>query len=156
MKPETAELLSVIGAELRGKDRVSVEGHTDARKLSRENYSNWELSCDRANAARRVLEPILEPGQIDAIRGYADTQLRDAEDPMDPKNRRVTILVKPPAPAPEAGAAGEPATSPGDEPLADGGTGGEAAAAGEPSASPGGEPTADGGTEGEAAVAPPE
>ncbi len=58
-------------------------------------YSNWELSADRANAARRVMEAVgLNPGQVQSVRGFAATQLRLPEAPMDPRNRRVSIVVR--------------------------------------------------------------
>ena len=75
---------------------VLVEGHTDSRQYpSPEGYSNWELSADRANAVRRVMERShLRSKQVREIRGYADTQLRKPQDPFDAGNRRVSILVK--------------------------------------------------------------
>ena len=58
-------------------------------------YSNWELSADRANAARRVMERSgLHAGQIRGVRGYADRQLRVGEAPLDPRNRRVSVIVE--------------------------------------------------------------
>jgi chemotaxis protein MotB len=98
MKPQTVELLKVIGAEL-GKlnNRVAVEGHTDSRPYTSgaSDYTNWELSTDRANAARRVMvDHGLKTGQIEAVRGYADTRLRTREAPLDPANRRISIIVR--------------------------------------------------------------
>jgi chemotaxis protein MotB len=57
-KPETVKVLSAIAAELQElPNMVAVEGHTDSKPYSaREGYGNWELSADRANAARRILE----------------------------------------------------------------------------------------------------
>ena len=58
-------------------------------------YSNWELSADRANAARRVMERGgLHVGQIRGVRGYADRQLRVGDAPLDPRNRRVSVIVE--------------------------------------------------------------
>ena len=58
-------------------------------------YSNWELSADRANAARRVMERGgLHAGQVRGVRGYADRQLRVADAPLDPRNRRVSVIVE--------------------------------------------------------------
>jgi chemotaxis protein MotB len=98
MKPQTVELLEVIASEL-GKmnNRVAVEGHTDSRPYSSgiTGYTNWELSADRANAARRVLVSSgLKTGQIEAVRGYADTRLRTSDEPLDPSNRRISIIVR--------------------------------------------------------------
>lgn len=95
LKGETKELLSLIAQEL-GKlpNRISVEGHTDSRPYGSKDYTNWELSADRANAARRLLEEAgVKPGQVTSVRGCADQHLRNREDPMDVQNRRVTILV---------------------------------------------------------------
>jgi chemotaxis protein MotB len=82
---------------------VLFEGHTDSRPYqSTVGYTNWELSSDRANAARRTMERSgLQPAQVRGVRGWADTQLRTPNDPYDAKNRRVTIIVqnnRPPKP----------------------------------------------------------
>ena len=86
----------MIGAELgKLKNPIIVEGHTDSRPLSRGyNYSNWELSTDRANAARKAMEEHgLAPSQVLAVRGYADRKLLRPDDPLHFSNRRVSILV---------------------------------------------------------------
>jgi chemotaxis protein MotB len=74
---------------------ISVEGHTDARAYADANgYGNWELSADRANAARRLMEHAgLRTGQISQVRGFADRQLRVPSDPLDPSNRRISVIV---------------------------------------------------------------
>jgi chemotaxis protein MotB len=73
-----------------------IEGHTDAKPFNnRAGYSNWELSTDRANAARRIIEAHgARPGQIVQVRGFADQNLRDREHPEDAKNRRVSVIVR--------------------------------------------------------------
>ena len=78
---------------------IAVEGHTDSKPYAGEaGYTNWELSADRANSARRLLtESGVDPARIDAIRGYADTRASYPEDPLDPRNRRIEILVLNPA-----------------------------------------------------------
>jgi len=75
---------------------VVVEGHTDARPFSRiGEYSNWELSTDRANSVRRLMQQHgLRVDQVTQVRGYADQQLRKPEAPEDPSNRRISILVR--------------------------------------------------------------
>jgi chemotaxis protein MotB len=96
LKPETVRLLSAIAGELASvSNPIVLEGHSDSRRYSTSGvYTNWELSSDRANAARRVMEQSgLHPGQISEVRGYADTRLRVKEDPLDPRNRRVSIVV---------------------------------------------------------------
>ena len=97
LKPEAVKVLGIIASQV-GKlpNRVVVEGHTDARPYSRlDGYSNFELSAERANSARRIMAGHgLRPGQIDEIRGYAETRLRNTKDPFDVTNRRVSIIIK--------------------------------------------------------------
>jgi chemotaxis protein MotB len=72
-----------------------IEGHTDSKPYDNESYSNWELSADRANAARKIMqESGLHPNQVAEVRGYADQQLRLPKKPEDPSNRRITIIVQ--------------------------------------------------------------
>ncbi len=95
--PETVELLGVIAKELSPLgNKVALEGHTDSRPYgSRNGYTNWDLSTDRANSARRAMEGHgLREGQVDAIRGFADTRLRYPDDSLDPRNRRISIVVQ--------------------------------------------------------------
>jgi chemotaxis protein MotB len=95
LKQQTVRLLQAIARELGTlNNHIVIEGHSDSRRYSTSGlYSNWELSSDRANAARRVMEEALPPGRINEVRGYADTRLRIPADPMDPRNRRVSIVV---------------------------------------------------------------
>lgn len=94
---ETDKILAAIAGELgRLENDVVLEGHTDSRPYTatRGVYTNWELSADRANAARRVMEGSgLRPGQVKGVRGFADTRLR-LDDPFDARNRRVSIVVR--------------------------------------------------------------
>ena len=95
---ESERILSVIATEV-GKlaNDVVIEGHTDSRRYTNGDlhYGNWDLSSERANAARRVMaEHGLRTGQIRAVRGFADTELRIPDDPLDPRNRRVSIVVR--------------------------------------------------------------
>ncbi len=97
LRGESVRILSIIGRELGTMSNdVVVEGHTDSRPFGAGNqYSNWELSADRANAARRVMETVgLNPGQVQSVRGFAATQLRLPQAPMDSRNRRVSIVVR--------------------------------------------------------------
>jgi chemotaxis protein MotB len=91
------EMLQLLAAEL-GKlpNRLSVEGHTDSNPyVSAAGYSNWELSADRANAARKLIQQFgVRPDQVADVRGYADQQLRKPGDPTSASNRRVSIVVK--------------------------------------------------------------
>jgi chemotaxis protein MotB len=85
------------------RNSILVEGHTDAAPYQGEHYSNWELSADRANAARKIMqENGLRPDQVTQVRGFADQQLRDPTKPDAPSNRRVSIIVQfPQTPDPE-------------------------------------------------------
>jgi chemotaxis protein MotB len=97
MAESAQRVFTAIAQEL-GKlpNDVLVEGHTDSRQYTdQEGYTNWELSADRANAVRRVMERGgLHQAQVHEVRGYADTQLRKPDNPFDAENRRVSILVK--------------------------------------------------------------
>jgi len=97
LKPEAAKIIGIIAAEVgRLPNKLVIEGHTDARQYSRsDGYSNFELSAERANSARRIMARNgVELAQIDQVRGYADTRLRDAANPLDITNRRISVLVK--------------------------------------------------------------
>ncbi len=76
-------------------NNILVEGHTDSKAYQSSTYSNWELSADRANAARRIMqEGGLRPNQVKQVRGFSDQQLRLPAKPDDASNRRVSIIVK--------------------------------------------------------------
>lgn len=95
MKEETIKLMALIASEV-GKlnNKVIIEGHTDARPYITPGYSNWELSFDRGNAARKVLDTNgLRKDQVQEVRGYADRMLRLPDKPYDYANRRVNIIV---------------------------------------------------------------
>ncbi len=90
------ELVALIGKELvSDSNQIQIEGHTDARPFAARNgYTNWELSADRANAARRILNTTGVPStRIQEIRGMADRKLRYRDAPFDPRNRRISITV---------------------------------------------------------------
>jgi chemotaxis protein MotB len=132
------ELLSLLAAELKTlPNQLLIEGHTDAAQYSTDaNYSNWELSADRANSARRLLQQDgVRRDQVTQVRGFADQMLRVKSDPYDPSNRRITILVKNQdnAPPPQLANAA----------VVDGGSSGTAPGAGASPAAPKGQsPTA--------------
>jgi chemotaxis protein MotB len=85
------DIVVMLAQEL-GKlpNRLAIEGHTDAKSYSKgRNYSNWELSADRANAARRLMQMNgVREDQVTQVRGFADQRLRKTAAPMDPSNRR--------------------------------------------------------------------
>ena len=90
-------LLDLLAGEL-GKlpNKLSIEGHTDSKPFSgKNNYGNWELSTDRANSARRLMQADgIRSDQVAQVRGYADQLLRKPQDPFDPSNRRITLIVQ--------------------------------------------------------------
>jgi chemotaxis protein MotB len=91
------ELILRLTAELsKLPNDLVIEGHTDAKPFAgRGDYSNWELSTDRANAARRLMETTgARANQIVQVRGFADQNLRDKEHPDDASNRRVSVIVR--------------------------------------------------------------
>ncbi len=77
-------------------NQLLIEGHTDSKPFGKSrDYSNWELSTDRGNAARRLMEANgLRPGQVLQVRGFADQNLRDKEHPESASNRRVSVIVR--------------------------------------------------------------
>jgi chemotaxis protein MotB len=96
LRPSLQRVLEVVAPELEAlPNAVVVEGHTDAMPfVSRPGYTNWELSVDRANAARAVLgRSGLSADRVVEVRGHADRRLKIAEDPRDPRNRRISILL---------------------------------------------------------------
>jgi chemotaxis protein MotB len=119
-----AELLARLAGELgRLPNNLLIEGHTDAKPFVTAGgaYTNWELSTDRANAARRLMEAHGVRGdQVAQVRGFADRQLRHPTDPEGPSNRRISVIVQyltPPAapakaPAEAGKAAGEAGKAP--------------------------------------------
>lgn len=92
-----SELLDLLAGEL-GKlpNKISIEGHTDSKPFSgKKNYGNWELSTDRANSARRLMqEQGLGHSQVAQVRGFADQLLRTPKNPYDPSNRRISLIVQ--------------------------------------------------------------
>jgi chemotaxis protein MotB len=90
-------LLALLAAELKTlPNSLLIEGHTDSTPYSNDNsYSNWDLSADRANSARRLMQQDgVRTDQVSQVRGYADQMLRVKNNPTDPSNRRISILVK--------------------------------------------------------------
>lgn len=91
--------LLVVLAEEVGKlpNHVSIEGHTDSKPYSGglTGYSNWELSVDRANAARKIMQNSgLQSQQVSQVRGFADQRPRKDHSADDPSNRRISLIVE--------------------------------------------------------------
>ncbi len=93
--PETVKILKEIAQSVtKLGNKVVIEGHTDATSYSTNRYTNWELSTDRASAARKILEDNgLNPDRIAMVAGYAATLPLIPENPNDPKNRRISITL---------------------------------------------------------------
>jgi chemotaxis protein MotB len=91
------ELLITLAGEL-GKlpNTLFIEGHTDSKPYGAfGNYSNWELSTDRANAARHLMQSSgIRSNQVTQVRGFSDQHLRKLENPLDPSNRRISLIVQ--------------------------------------------------------------
>jgi len=98
--PNGERLLHVLAGQLgQMPNSLVIEGHTDARPFRNATvttrYTNWELAADRANAARRLLHSAgVRPGQVVEVRGFADQRLLNPDNPSDPRNRRVSVVVK--------------------------------------------------------------
>lgn len=131
LKPYTREILHEVGKTLNQvENKISLSGHTDATPYvgGNKGFANWELSTNRANASRReLLTGGMEDGKIMRVVGLASTVLYDKEDPYNPINRRISIVVMnkrteeailrdgAPTPAPEAAV---PETAPAAAPAA--------------------------------------
>jgi chemotaxis protein MotB len=91
------ELLALLANQLGTlPNKLLIEGHTDSKPYNSDtNYTNWELSADRANAARRLMgNDGLKPDQIAQVRGFADQNLLLPKDPENASNRRVSVIVQ--------------------------------------------------------------
>jgi chemotaxis protein MotB len=97
VEPYMRDILQAIGSTLNDvPNRIIVQGHTDAVQYAggEKGYSNWELSADRANASRRELVAGgMDEAKVMRVLGLASTQNLNKADPMDPENRRISIIV---------------------------------------------------------------
>lgn len=93
LRPVLENLVRVVA---KMPNPITIEGHTDSRRYSNEEaYSNWELSADRTNSARRVMEGAgLTAGRIDRVVGHADRMPLIPDDKLNAMNRRITIIVR--------------------------------------------------------------
>jgi chemotaxis protein MotB len=93
--PRMAQLLNLVASMVgRVPNTIAVGGHTDGHPLTRGDYTNWELSADRANAARRLLVANGVPeARIVRVLGLADRQPLVRDDPMAASNRRISVLL---------------------------------------------------------------
>jgi chemotaxis protein MotB len=75
-------------------NKVSISGHTDANPYRTKNYSNWELSSDRANASRRVLEEDgINATRFASVVGKESKEHFNTKDPLSAQNRRISIIL---------------------------------------------------------------
>ena len=97
LEPQTRDILKELAPVLgQMPNRISISGHTDAKPFQNANsgYSNWELSSDRALEARRILvEGGLDETKILRVIGLSSSVLLDAQDPFNPINRRISIIL---------------------------------------------------------------
>jgi len=92
-----SELLEILAKQLgQLPNQISIEGHTDSKPYSESrSYDNWDLSTDRANQARKMMQANgIRAGQISQVRGFADQRLRLPKQPEDPSNRRISVIVQ--------------------------------------------------------------
>jgi chemotaxis protein MotB len=110
------QILVMLAQELaKLPNHISIEGHTDSKPfVGRGSYSNWELSADRANAARRMVQDNgVGPKQVTQVRGFADQRPRKPAAPDDASNRRISVVVQYlEKPEPEAKPGGKPEGKP--------------------------------------------
>jgi chemotaxis protein MotB len=101
------EILAAVAEVVREQDsKIAIEGHTDAAPFRGDQITNWELSTGRASAARRLLETSgTDPLRVARVVGYADTDLLVRENPKDPQNRRISIILLQPREAAPVAAA---------------------------------------------------
>lgn len=95
LTPKAREVLKIISEDIKNlTNKVIIEGHTDAVPYAGSEYSNWELSTERASSARKALESAgLDPKRISRVAGYADTDPFIRDNPRDPRNRRISIIL---------------------------------------------------------------
>ncbi len=112
-------LLALVDTIAAVPNKISISGHTDAKPFAGAGeFGNWELSANRANAARRVLVfGGYDEEQVARVVGYASSALFDRDDPLNPVNRRIdiTVLTKKAQRAIEGGQEGADPAAPGDE-----------------------------------------
>jgi chemotaxis protein MotB len=95
LTPTAKGIIKVIGKTIIGMNNdVAIEGHTDALNYSSSHYTNWELSTERASAARKALESEgLDPNRLVRVAGYASREPLIRDNPNDPRNRRISIIM---------------------------------------------------------------
>jgi len=95
LRKDGRRILGALSGTFRGFDnKIVIEGHTDAIGYPNTEYTNWELSTERASSARKELQTNkVAPTRIAMVAGYGSTRPIIADDPFDPRNRRISILI---------------------------------------------------------------
>ncbi|MBI5665207.1 MAG: OmpA family protein [Nitrospirae bacterium] len=95
LTPKARKVLKLISEDIKKyPNKVIIEGHTDSVPYAGSQYSNWELSTERASSARKELEATgLDPKRITRVAGYADTDPLIKDNKQDPRNRRISITL---------------------------------------------------------------
>lgn len=87
-------LLALAPVFQRIENKIMISGHTDSTPFAGDNYSNWELSSDRAMMARRVLQAGgMPPDRVGQVSAMSDTMLEDRANPHSSQNRRIELLI---------------------------------------------------------------
>lgn len=94
--PIARKIFKVIAGSIKDvPNKIAIEGHTDALTYSSGRYTNWELSTERASAARKELEAYgLDPDRLARVSGFAATEPLIKGNPNDPRNRRISIILQ--------------------------------------------------------------
>ncbi|OIP33591.1 MAG: hypothetical protein AUK27_10130 [Deltaproteobacteria bacterium CG2_30_66_27] len=94
--PVARKIFRVIAGSIGDvSNKIAIEGHTDALTYSSSRYTNWELSTERASAARKLLEANgLDLDRLARVSGFAATEPLIKGDPNDPRNRRISIILQ--------------------------------------------------------------
>jgi chemotaxis protein MotB len=95
LTPSAKKVLKTIAGNIKEQpNKVVIEGHTDALNYASSRYTNWELSTERASAARKALESEgFNPDRLIRVAGYASKELLVRDKPNDPRNRRISIIL---------------------------------------------------------------
>jgi chemotaxis protein MotB len=93
--PQARKILKVFSENIKDlSNKIAIEGHTDSLSYSTNRYTNWELSTERASASRKELEQNgLNPDRLIRVAGYAATEPLIKDNPSDPRNRRISIML---------------------------------------------------------------
>lgn len=95
LAPAARDLIAKVAGSLRSvPNELAIRGHTDSARFANGGNNNWALSASRADATRQYLNTLgIDDSRFSRIEGVADSQPMNAADPLDPKNRRISITV---------------------------------------------------------------